>query len=160
MKRPMRHCLYLVLSACLFASTASVAASEARTLDWMELLPPEDREQMERLPELMEELASGPAEVWTEDGTLGREGLVTEGIELEDDPLLLGCGPDPMLRALADLARRRDADLQVSVEEHMGCGVGTCQGCVVRSADGRWVKSCVEGPVFDARSLDWSVPHA
>ncbi len=111
-------------------------------------------------PELLERLAGGPAEVWTEDGSAGREGLVLGGVDLRDDPVLLGCGPDPMLRALAELARDRDADLQVSVEEHMGCGVGTCQGCVVRSADGRWVKSCVEGPVFEARELDWSVPHA
>ena len=111
-------------------------------------------------PELLERLAGGPAEVWTEDGSAGREGLVLEGIDLADGPLLLGCGPDPMLRALADLAAERGADLQVSVEEHMGCGVGTCQGCVVRSADGRWVKSCVEGPVFEADELDWSVPHA
>ena len=111
-------------------------------------------------PDLLEELSSGPVEVWTEDGSRGNEGLVLEGIELEGSPLLLGCGPDPMLRALAAFARERNVDLQVSVEEHMGCGVGTCQGCVVRSADGRWVKSCVEGPVFDARALDWSVPHA
>lgn len=111
-------------------------------------------------PDLLARLAGGPVEVWTEDGSAGREGLVLEGIDLADDPLLLGCGPDPMLRALAELAGRRGADLQVSVEEHMGCGVGTCQGCVVRSADGRWVKSCVEGPVFDAAELDWSVPHA
>jgi len=111
-------------------------------------------------PELLERLAGGPAEVWTEDGSAGREGLVLEGIDLADDPLLLGCGPDPMLGALADLAADRGAELQVSVEEHMGCGVGTCQGCVVRSADGRWVKSCVEGPVFEADELDWSVPHA
>ena len=109
---------------------------------------------------LLEELSSGPVEVWTEDGSQGNEGLVLEGIDLAADPLLLGCGPDPMLRALAAFARERDADLQVSVEEHMGCGVGTCQGCVVRSADGRWVKSCIEGPVFDARELDWSVPRA
>lgn len=111
-------------------------------------------------PELLEELSSGPPRIWTEDGSVGRQGLVLEGVDLEGGPVLLGCGPDPMLRALAAFAREREADLQVSVEEHMGCGVGTCQGCVVRSADGRWVKSCVEGPVFEARELDWSVPHA
>ncbi len=111
-------------------------------------------------PELLTELTAGPADVWTEDGAVGRRGRVLEGLDLSDDPVVLGCGPDPMLRALASLARERGADLQVSVEEHMGCGVGTCQGCVVRSADGRWVKSCIEGPVFDATELDWSVPHA
>lgn len=52
----MRHCLQLFLSACLFAGAGMVAAKEPRTLDWLELLPPDDREQMEKLPELMEEL--------------------------------------------------------------------------------------------------------
>lgn len=111
-------------------------------------------------PGLLEELSGGPAEVWTEDGARGRKGRVTEGIDLSRDPVLLGCGPDPMLRALARFARERGVELQVSVEEHMGCGVGTCQGCVVRGADGRWVKSCVEGPVFRASELDWeATPH-
>ena len=110
--------------------------------------------------DLLTDLAAGPVDVWTEDGSAGRRGRVTEGLDPSDDAVVLGCGPDPMLRALAALSRQRGFDLQVSVEEHMGCGVGTCQGCVVRSADGRWLKSCIEGPVFDALELDWSVPHA
>jgi dihydroorotate dehydrogenase electron transfer subunit len=60
-----------------------------------------------------------------------------------------------MLQAVARLAVEHDLPLQVSVEEHMGCGIGTCQGCVVRSASGEWIKSCTEGPVFDARELSW-----
>ncbi|HKK27606.1 MAG TPA: dihydroorotate dehydrogenase electron transfer subunit [Gemmatimonadota bacterium] len=108
--------------------------------------------------DLVRRLTGGPAEVWTEDGSAGRKGLVLDGIDLTEDPLLLGCGPGAMLRALADLAARRGASLQVSVEEHMGCGVGTCQGCVVPRAGGGWAKACVEGPVFDAGALDWGVP--
>lgn len=107
-------------------------------------------------PGLIERLAGGPAEVWTEDGGLGRRGLVLEGIDADEDPFLLACGPTPMLRAVARLARDGGLPLQVSVEEYMACGVGTCQGCVVRGADGRWIKSCLEGPVFDAGRLDWS----
>ena len=81
--------------------------------------------------------------------------LVIDDLDLDDRPQLLACGPDPMLRACADLALRNDLSLQVSVEEHMGCGVGTCQGCVVLSSEGEWIKSCTEGPVFDARELTW-----
>jgi dihydroorotate dehydrogenase electron transfer subunit len=44
----------------------------------------------------------------------------------------------------------------VSVEEHMGCGVGTCQGCVVPRANGGWARACTDGPVFDASTLAWS----
>ena len=79
-----------------------------------------------------------------------------DGLDLGDSPQLLACGPQPMLGACARLAERHGLPLQVSVEEHMGCGIGTCQGCVVRSADGDWVKSCTEGPVFDARELAWT----
>jgi dihydroorotate dehydrogenase electron transfer subunit len=107
-------------------------------------------------PELLERLAGGPAEVWTEDGSVGRRGLVLEGVDWSSDPLLLGCGPTLMLRALAEAAAERGVRLQVSVEEHMGCGVGTCQGCVVPRAEGGWARACTDGPVFDASALAWS----
>lgn len=112
-------------------------------------------------PALIEELTGGAPEVWTEDGGVGRRGLVVDGLELgaRDEagrpPVLLACGPTPMLRVVAAMAEAAGVDLQVSVEENMGCGVGTCQGCVVRGADGRWIKSCVEGPVFRASELAW-----
>jgi dihydroorotate dehydrogenase electron transfer subunit len=108
-------------------------------------------------PALIAELTGVEPVVYTEDGSCGRHGLVLDGIDLSDDPVLLGCGPTPMLNALEALARHRGAALQVSVEEHMGCGVGTCQGCVVRDCDGNWRKSCTEGPVFDAGELAWPI---
>lgn len=107
-------------------------------------------------PTLIRRLTGVDPDLRTEDGSVGSQGLVIDGVDLDDRPQLLACGPDPMLRACADLARRHELPLQVSVEEHMGCGVGTCQGCVVRSAAGEWIKSCTEGPVFDVRELAWS----
>jgi len=106
-------------------------------------------------PELIRELTGVEPEVFTEDGSLGRRGLVLDGIRPDEAPALLACGPTPMLQAVARLARERELPLQVSVEEHMGCGIGTCQGCVVRGASGEWIKSCTEGPVFDAEELAW-----
>ncbi|MDP2471046.1 MAG: dihydroorotate dehydrogenase electron transfer subunit [Candidatus Palauibacterales bacterium] len=106
-------------------------------------------------PDLIRRITGVEPDLRTEDGTVGRRGLVLDHLDLQDAPQLLACGPDPMLRACVDLAARRGLPLQVSVEEHMGCGVGTCQGCVVRSADGEWIKSCTEGPVFDAEELSW-----
>jgi dihydroorotate dehydrogenase electron transfer subunit len=106
-------------------------------------------------PDLIERLTGLRADVFTEDGSAGRAGRVIDGIGPEKRPALFGCGPTPMLIVLERLAREADLDLQVSVEEHMGCGIGTCQGCVVRSADGRWIKSCTEGPVFERRELAW-----
>lgn len=104
---------------------------------------------------LLREIADVDPELRTEDGSLGVRGLVIDDLDLADRPQILACGPHPMLRACARLARERDLPLQVSVEEHMGCGVGTCQGCVVLSATGEWIKSCTEGPVFDATELAW-----
>lgn len=106
-------------------------------------------------PSLIRELTGADPELFTEDGLAGRRGLVLDGIEPAEEAVLLACGPTPMLVALERLARERGLELQVSVEEHMGCGVGTCQGCVVRGSDGAWIRSCTEGPVFDARELAW-----
>ena len=106
-------------------------------------------------PTLVREIAGVHPDLRTEDGSLGMRGLVIDDLNLDDRPQLLACGPDPMLRACARLAAENELPLQVSVEEHMGCGVGTCQGCVVLSATGEWIKSCTEGPVFDVTELAW-----
>lgn len=66
------------------------------------------------------------------------------------------CGPHPMLAAAARLAREHGLPCQVSLEEYMACGVGACAGCVVRieTPEGPAMKRvCVDGPVFDARSV-------
>jgi len=98
----------------------------------------------------------------------GREahhGLVTEAAlaalgQLSGPRHVLACGPTPLLRAAADLARRHRWTCHVSLEEHMGCGYGVCKGCVVpviSDLEPGWrnATSCVEGPVFDAADLDW-----
>ena len=95
-------------------------------------------------------------------------GLVTqlaqEELARRADPgprLVLACGPTPLLRAAATLARERGWPCHVSLEEHMGCGYGVCKGCVVPVLDDgpagwRNAPSCTEGPVFDAADLDWA----
>ncbi len=105
-------------------------------------------------PALIRRLTGHEPKLFTEDGGAGTRGRVTAGLDPESSALVLACGPTPMLQAVAAFARRHGRDLQLSVEEHMGCGTGACQGCVVRGADGRWLKACVEGSVFDARELD------
>ena len=69
---------------------------------------------------------------------------------------ILACGPEPMLRATADLAYAHDLPCQIAVEEYMACGVGGCAGCTlaVHGANGAAMKRvCVDGPVFDARGV-------
>jgi dihydroorotate dehydrogenase electron transfer subunit len=41
------------------------------------------------------------------------------------------------------------------VEERMGCGNGSCNGCVVPVRGGGYIRSCIDGPVFRAEVLAW-----
>ena len=69
---------------------------------------------------------------------------------------VFACGPHPMLEAVANMAREYRLPCQVSMEEFMACGVGGCAGCVVevQTENGPAMKRvCVDGPVFDARSV-------
>jgi len=63
-----------------------------------------------------------------------------------------------MLEACAHVCLERGADLQVSMEAHMGCGVGACRACgIVPWRDTSRINGrvCCEGPVFDAREILW-----
>ena len=59
-----------------------------------------------------------------------------------------------MLRAVAGIAQKNNIPAQVSMEEHMGCGIGACLGCVVKTKKGL-ERVCKEGPVFNAGYLIW-----
>jgi dihydroorotate dehydrogenase electron transfer subunit len=72
-----------------------------------------------------------------------------------DGIVIYGCGPTPMLKALAKFASANDLHCQVSLEERMGCGIGICFGCPVPTEDGSYKLCCLDGPVFDAREVDW-----
>ena len=72
---------------------------------------------------------------------------------------LFACGPTPMLKAVAALAREFSLPCQVSLETPMACGMGICFSCVTKVRDGRggwdYRRTCVEGPVFDAEKIDF-----
>ena len=110
----------------------------------------------------------------TDDGSFGHHGFVTQALELTDEKpdLILACGPSPMLRATAQVARELGVPAQLSLEETFGCGVGGCWGCTVpldrnsaqaphfpgADAGGSDVvnaRICKEGPVFWAHELRW-----
>jgi dihydroorotate dehydrogenase electron transfer subunit len=80
--------------------------------------------------------------------------LVTEPLEdeLSGASCVLACGPDPMLRAVAERCAEAGVPCQAALEAPMACGFGACYGCAVR-LDGRLLRLCVEGPVVDARRL-------
>jgi dihydroorotate dehydrogenase electron transfer subunit len=101
----------------------------------------------------------------TEDGSLGARGLVTSPLEAHLDAApgpvrLYACGPDAMMHAVARIAAARSLPAEVSLDPWMGCGIGTCLGCVVRvqgEDEARWKYrcACTEGPVFDAARVVW-----
>ena len=70
------------------------------------------------------------------------------------NPVIYACGPTPMLKALSEFSKEKGLLCYVSLEERMGCGVGACVCCVVRTQDGL-KRVCKDGPVFDSKELMW-----
>jgi dihydroorotate dehydrogenase electron transfer subunit len=106
--------------------------------------------------------------VTTEDGSYGEQGLVTQPLLAElqrtapgGGRKLFACGPTAMLKAVGKIAEERKVPAELSMDEHMCCGVGVCLTCVVpvKTADGwEYQRTCTEGPVFDSREVLWEVP--
>lgn len=104
--------------------------------------------------------------VTTEDGSLGRKGIVTEALDdwwrsegTARQPELFVCGPSGMLKAVALRALERGWQAWTSMDNNMGCGVGACLTCVLKIQAGEsgwtWARACREGPVFNARDVRW-----
>jgi dihydroorotate dehydrogenase electron transfer subunit len=96
-------------------------------------------------------------EVATDDGSTGRQGLVTDLLrgELQADPAatVYACGPPPMLEAVRALCAQLAVPAQLAMESGMACGFGACFGCVVPTRAG-YVRLCVDGPVLNADLLE------
>ena len=99
----------------------------------------------------------------TNDGSQGRKGFVTELLKdcCGNTAMVAACGPNPMLKAVSDMILPLNIPLQISLDHPMCCGIGACFACVVKvrdnaSPDGwRFSRSCLEGPVYDAREVVW-----
>jgi len=99
----------------------------------------------------------------TEDGSHGEKGLVTQPLLAELNKKqpgrkLFACGPTPMLKAVGKLAGEHDVPAELSMDEHMCCGVGVCLTCVIRVRSGEgweYQRTCADGPVFDSRDVVW-----
>ena len=121
--------------------------------------------------------ARGSLHLATDDGSTGARGTV---VDLLDDraaewganPVIHACGPHAMLAAVARWALPRGVHAYLAMESVMACGTGVCRGCPLpRSAESRtafdpdrtpslqgnreFAMCCTEGPVFEARTLDW-----
>ena len=98
----------------------------------------------------------GKLNISTEDGTAGEKGLVTVNSAL-DRPfdMIACCGPMPMMKAVAKIARDKGIDCEVSLENMMACGLGACLCCVEKNSEGHNVCVCTDGPVFNINQLSW-----
>lgn len=111
---------------------------------------------------LIEEFEKYDAKVYitTDDGSYGKKGTVIEMLEEQDvsGHMIYSCGPKAMIKAVAKFAKDKGIPAQISLEERMGCGIGTCVGCVVKIIkDNGWEykKVCKDGPVFLGEEVLW-----
>ena len=103
----------------------------------------------------------------TEDGSFGERGLVTQPLSqflkshARKNVRLFACGPWGMMKAVHALSVRNNLPCEVSLEARMGCSLGACLGCVVRSHDPQgeeqYIRVCQEGPVMNSRLIDWDM---
>ena len=101
-------------------------------------------------------------QIATDDGSVGHHGFVTQLLKNELSLTKSGvhvycCGPEPMMKAVAEICRQESVACWLSLETPMACGFGACFSCVTKvvEPDGTWDyrRTCVEGPVFKAEQL-------
>jgi dihydroorotate dehydrogenase electron transfer subunit len=119
-----------------------------------------------------------PFYISTLDGSYGQKGLVTDilkdylreyrrsslGPAEEGQPVQVAvCGPSAMMQAVTALCQESGLPVEVSLEEHMACGLGACLGCVATLQDqqgkARRAKVCQDGPVFRGEEVVWNASY-
>jgi len=99
--------------------------------------------------------------ITTDDGSYADKGFVTDklrqliqnGTRID---LVVAVGPIVMMRAVAELTRKENIHTMVSLNPIMIDGTGMCGGCRVL-IDGKSEFACVDGPEFDAHSVNFEV---
>lgn len=100
----------------------------------------------------------GKVHLTTDDGSTGVKGFVVQHPVMAEEEglpdMIYCCGPTPMMKSVAAIARRRGIECEVSLENHMACGIGACLCCVENTKEGHKCV-CTAGPVFNIDNLDW-----
>jgi len=101
----------------------------------------------------------------TEDGSIGVKGLVTKILDEWLSPgcgaegvVFYACGPEGLMKAVGERASYHGSRAWLSLDKHMGCGVGACLACVQkikRNGAVSLLRVCREGPVFEASEIVW-----
>ena len=136
----------VLVSGGLGVAPMPIAAREARALGMRVIWVHGARNGEELCSE-----SDGDDVIWaTDDGSRGFAGTAVAAAP--DADVVLACGPNRMLAAVAD----RWPEAQVAVETYMGCGTGVCLGCAVPLRRGGYDRACKEGPVYRAADVDWA----
>ncbi len=96
--------------------------------------------------------------LYTDDGSKGTKGFAAHGLfdALDSIDTVFTCGPDIMMHCITERALTDKKKIYVSLEENMGCGVGVCLGCVVKTHAG-YKLVCKDGPVFQGSDIVWQI---
>ena len=102
----------------------------------------------------------------TDDGSSGFAGPVTDCLSewlgksdsAGESMVIYSCGPEAMLARVAEIAKEKNIDCQVSMERRMACGIGICQSCAVeckteRPGESVYKMCCTDGPVFNSKKI-------
>jgi dihydroorotate dehydrogenase electron transfer subunit len=92
----------------------------------------------------------------TEDGTIGQRGMITEILPdyISQADQVFACGPLQMYQTMAQMPQLKNRHVQVSLEVRMGCGLGVCYGCTIKTKSGL-KQVCKDGPAFDLNDILW-----
>jgi len=88
---------------------------------------------------------------FTEDGSVGRKGMITDFLPdfVGWADQIFACGPTSMYHTIATQKQQfRGKPAQISLEVRMGCGLGVCYGCTVKTKNGL-KQVCKDGPIFN-----------
>lgn len=96
--------------------------------------------------------------IMTDDGSYGKKGLVTNGVEdvikREKVDLVVAIGPAIMMKFVALLTKKYDIPTMCSLNTIMVDGTGMCGACRV-TVGGKTKFVCIDGPEFDAHQVDF-----
>ncbi len=92
----------------------------------------------------------------TEDGSKGEKGMITDLLPdfIKEADQTFACGPLAMYKTMAKMSKLKNKPIQISLEVRMGCGLGVCYGCTVKTRKGL-KQVCQDGPVFELNDVSW-----
>jgi len=94
-------------------------------------------------------------QIVTEDGSVGKKGLVTDYLpDVPNGSTLVACGPIPMLEKVKAFYSHSKVNCVLSLEARMGCGYGVCLSCAIGTKDG-YKYICKDGPAFRADDIEF-----